>query len=61
MTKEQLKKSHDTMARFLVYLCRESDDQETAGIPRTSKAEKKYERARRLIRSAGFKYEPAHK
>lgn len=53
-TKVQLKKSHDAMARFLVSLCRDSDERL---IHRTDEAQRQYDRAQRLIRAAGLKYD----
>lgn len=56
MTKAQLKKSHDAMARFILSLCRFSD---TAWHgQRDTHVEKQHLRARRLLKNAGVKYEP---
>lgn len=51
-----LKKSHDAMARFLIGLCRLSDVQWKG--QRTAATNIRYRQARRLIKQAGFKYEP---
>ena len=51
-----LQKSHDAMVRFLIHLCRVSDEQ--WGGYRDEPTDKRYKRARRLIKQAGFKYEP---
>ena len=51
-----LKKSHDAMAHYLIYLCRFSDE-EWHG-KRTEKVEEHYRQARELITQAGFKYDP---
>lgn len=58
MTKADIKKTHDAMARFLIGLCVYSDKY---GLNRSSDAERRYRTARRLIRRAGFKYEPTGK
>lgn len=54
MTKAELQKSHDAMARFLVSLCRFSDIH--WGGRRTGDTERRYQRALKLIKRAGFKY-----
>jgi len=56
VTKADLKKSHDEMAKFLLYLCRFSDIEHDAY--RTGTTERHYQRARRLIKRAGLKYDP---
>lgn len=55
MTKAELQKSHDAMAKYLIYLCRFSDVH--WGGRREGDTEKHYQRALRLIKQAGFKYE----
>ena len=55
MTDEQLRKSHDEMAAFLMELCHISDHW---FITRTSSAEEQYQKARALLVQAGFDYEP---
>lgn len=52
MTKAELQKSHDAMARFLVERCRESDK----WAMRSPQVERVYIKARKLIEQAGFKY-----
>jgi len=56
MTKAELQKSHDAMAKYLVYLCRFSDVKWNGY--RDDDCEKHYLRARGLIKRAGFKYDP---
>lgn len=58
MTKAQLQKSHDAMAKFLVALCKHSDTKYRGY--REPKVEDNYQTARKLIKRAGFKYEPKH-
>jgi hypothetical protein len=52
----ELRRSHDAMARFLLRLIRQSDEQEDAGCPRRAGAENEYQEALRLIRKAGLEY-----
>jgi hypothetical protein len=51
MTKAELKKSHDAMARFLIKLCRHNDASWYG-------ASDEYRQARKLIEKAGMKYKP---
>ena len=55
-TKADIKRTHDEMARFLIELCAYSDS--AWGSSRTADTKRRYNKARRLIRRAGFKYEP---
>lgn len=59
MTKAQLKKSHDAMARFIRSLCRRSD--KVHGADRSPYTEKSYRRALRLLKNAGVHYKPKNK
>jgi hypothetical protein len=56
VTKLELQKSHDAMARFLVALCRFSDVVHNGY--RSAKTEEHYLKARRLLKRAGAKYQP---
>lgn len=56
MTKAELKKSHDAMARFIVELCRYSDRM-YGDSHRGTKTKQHYARAMRLLNCAGIKYE----
>lgn len=56
MTKAELKKSHDAMARFLKSLCEFSDKE--CGANRNPDTERRYKKARRLLRNAGVNYDP---
>ena len=56
MTKAEMKKSHDAMARFLKALCLSSDTKWNGS--REPKAEANYQKALKLLKGAGFKYEP---
>jgi hypothetical protein len=62
MTETELQKSHDAMARFLLYLCRYSDayiGECNRYSGRTVEVEEHYQKARRLIKRAGFSYNPS--
>lgn len=54
MTKAQVQKSHDAMAKFLIKLCRHSDDKWNGR--RKADCNKDYNLARKLIKAAGFPY-----
>jgi hypothetical protein len=56
MTKSDIKKTSDEMAKLLIKLCRYSDGAWLGN--RSKRAETDYKKARRLIRQAGFEYEP---
>lgn len=56
MTRAELQKSHDAMTRFLKSLCRYSDTVYRGY--RSETAEENYQKARRLLKRAGVKYEP---
>lgn len=56
MTKAELQKSHDAMARYIKFLCHNSDTRHAGH--RTENCEKHYQKARKLLKRAGFKYEP---
>ena len=56
MTNAELKRSHDAMARFLIRVCRDSDERFSGN--RSDIAQRHYNVARRLIKQAGMKYEP---
>jgi hypothetical protein len=58
MTKAELQKSHDALARFLVHLCRFSDNRIPTHGVRMPEVEEHYQGARKLIKRAGFKYAP---
>lgn len=55
-TKATIKSQRDAMARLLLALCKQSDT--LYGGQRQPATEKYYQTARRLLRRAGFKYEP---
>jgi hypothetical protein len=59
MTKTELQKLNSDMVKFLIGLCRLSDDYWSAN--RTPDTERRYQKARRLIARAGHKYEPSAK
>jgi hypothetical protein len=54
MTKAELQKSHDDMARFLIELCRYSDEH-WYGL-RDPETNKRYLKAVRLLKRAGQEY-----
>ena len=54
MTKTELKKSHDSLAKFVLHLVRTSD---RINVPRSLRAQKNYERALRVLKQAGIKYD----
>jgi hypothetical protein len=59
MTKAELQKSHDSMAKFLAELCRFSD--EMYGGYRTGDCDRHYRKAVRLLKRAGHEYHGVEK
>jgi hypothetical protein len=57
MNKAELKKSHDAMAVLLRGLCQYSDDYYNGR--REMETERRYQKAKRLLRRAGFPYKRA--